>query len=281
MLKLLVHADDFGLSEQINTGILQAHLHGILTSTSLMANGAAFDHAMSICQSVSTLDVGIHLTLVEEQPILDTESVPSLVNEEGRFHRHATTFTKKYFMGKICLREVRNELEAQIRKVINRGVSVSHLDSHQHLHMLPQILRITVELARQYGIPAIRLPRERVRSYMLPGKGTIARFLQLVGLNLFCYLGRHADVRRTDHFVGFFYGGNLHKQHLHTVLQHLPHTGTCELMCHPGFDDPNTRYGHWQYHWSDELNALLDPAIASFLKSQGIRLISYHQLTNL
>jgi hopanoid biosynthesis associated protein HpnK len=278
MCRLIVHADDFGLSERVNEGILYAHRHGILTSTSLMANGYAFEQAIDICRAIPTLDVGIHLMLVEGPPILSADTVPSLVGAAANLHQHAKIFTKKYFRGQIRLREVRDELEAQIIRVMSQGVSISHLDSHQHLHMLPQILRMTVELAKAYGIPAIRFPYERVHLYMLKGKEAVSRGFQLLVLNMFCRLGRKAIRLRTDHFTGFFFGGHLHKQHLQELLCYLPPTGTCELMCHPGLDDPYTRYGHWGYHWSDELGALIDPEVADWLQQKGVQLISYRQL---
>ncbi len=279
--KLIVHADDFGLSEKINDGILHAHRHGILTSASIMANGKAIEHAMRICRSVPTLDVGVHLTLVEELPVLPREQIPSLVNGEGRFHRHAMTFLKKYVTGRIRLPDVRRELEAQVKKVLGYGISVSHLDSHQHLHILPQILSITVALAREYGIPAIRLPYETPRFYMLGSREIFSRLPQLLGLNLFCRLGEKTIPLRTAHFVGFFFGGNLQKKNLHKALQCLPSAETCELMCHPGLEDAITPYRHWRYHWAEELLALTDPKIADFLSAKGIRLISYRQLANL
>jgi hopanoid biosynthesis associated protein HpnK len=279
--KLIVHADDFGLSEKVNDGILHAHLHGILTSASVMANGRAFEHAIRICRSVPTLDVGVHLTLVEEPPVLPREQIPSLVNGEGRFHRHAMTFLKKYVAGRIRLTEVRRELEAQIERVASSGIGISHLDSHQHLHILPQILNLTVDLAGEYGIPAIRLPYETPRFYMLGSRKTFSRLPQLLGLNLFCQLGRKAIPLRTAHFAGFFFGGNLQKKNLHKALQFLPSTETCELMCHPGLEDEYAAYRHWRYHWAEELLALTDPEIADFLSARGIRLISYRQLANL
>jgi chitin disaccharide deacetylase len=141
--------------------------------------------------------------------------------------------------------------------------------------MLPQILRITVELAKEYGIPAVRLPREVVRIYMLKRKGSVAKVLQLSILNLLCRLGKSALLLHPDHFVGFFFGGNLHKRNLQKLLQHLPPTGTTELMCHPGLDDPSTHYSHWGYHWSEELCALVDSEITDFLRQQEIQLISY------
>jgi hopanoid biosynthesis associated protein HpnK len=278
MLKLIVHADDFGLSKQTNDGILKSHLDGILTSTSLMANGAAFDHAVSLCSKVPTLDVGLHLTLVEELPILDPHHVASLVDRQGKLCRHATVFTTRYFAGRIDFDEVRAEMEAQIQKVRSHGLRISHLDSHQHVHMLPEILRITVALARKYGINVVRFPREALQPYMLRAPWGIPRVGQLLWLRFLCSSGRHAEVFRTDHFVGFFFGGKLDKERLRIVLDYLPRTGTCELMCHPGLDDPATRYAHWGYHWPDELNALLDPDIADFLRSRCVSLTSYRDL---
>lgn len=281
MLRLIVHADDLGLSARVNEGILQAHRCGILTSASIMANGSASDHAVSICRTLPTLDVGIHLTLVEEQPSLTPDAVPSLVDPAGKLHPHATTFMKKYLAGGIRLEEVGSELEAQIQKVISHGITVSHLDSHQHLHMLPQILNITIRLAGRYGIPVIRLPREPVQLYMFAGTRALPRVLQLMLLNTFCYLGKNRILRRPDHFVGFRFSGRLDKNNLQTLLQSLPCAGTCELMCHPGLEDPDCRYRHWGYHWQEELSALLDPEISDILRQKDIRLVSYRQLHNL
>lgn len=278
MLKLIVNADDLGLSEAVNEGILEAHLNGILTSASVMANGVAFEHAIRLCRSVPSLDVGIHLTLVEEEPLSAATATSTLVDAGGRLHRHASIFTKKYVAGKIHLQDVWSELEAQIKKVLSRGIEISHLDSHQHLHMLPQIRHITIALANKYNIPAIRVPREHLRPYMLRRAGGISRLCQLFVLNAFCQLGRKTPARRTDHFVGFFFGGNLHKENLHTVLQSLPTSGTCELMCHPGLDDQHTLYGHWHYNWSAELDALTDQKIVEFIRQKDIQLTSYRDL---
>jgi hopanoid biosynthesis associated protein HpnK len=281
MLKLIVHADDFGLSERINEGIRQAHLNGILTSASLMASGPAFEQAVGICRTVPTLDVGVHLTLVGERPVLDPQTVPTLVDERGLFPRHATVFARQYFRNKFSLPEIRAELEAQIKKVLSHGISISHLDSHQHVHMLPQLLAITVDLARQYRIPCVRFPHETVRSFMWGGPAAFSRVAQLLGLRFFCYLGRRASIARANHFAGFFHGGKLNRENLKRVLEHLPLTGTCELMCHPGLDDPATPYGHWHYCWADELSSLTDPESADFLRRRGIKLISYRELPSL
>jgi len=278
MLKLIVNADDFGLSETVNEGILKAHEAGVLTSASIMANGAAFEHAVSICRRIPSLDVGIHLTLVEEEPVVKANQVRSLVDATGRLHRSAATFTRRYFAGKIRLQELQCELEAQICKVMSSGIAVSHLDAHQHLHMLPQVLEITTKLAKKYGIEAIRFPREAIRSYMFKGEGAVRRLLQLLVLTTFCHLGKNMTAVRTDHFLGFFFGGKLNKDSLHQLIKSLPTNGSCELMCHPGCEDTMTRYAHWRYHWSSELAALTDSETAELLRQSGVTLISYRQL---
>jgi len=287
MLRLIVNADDLGVSEKINDGIVYAHLNGIVTSTSIIACGSAFEHAISVCRETPTLDMGIHLTLVEERPILDPALIPSLVDSEGTMHRDASIFAKKLLLGKIRLGEVRLELEAQIDQVLSLGMPVSHFDSHDNLHVLPGIARITGELAEKHGIPAIRYPRERLRSYMFRqrgavsrGDGAVSRILQSMALAFFCQVGeKRLSALQTDYCAGFFFGGNLNKLNLLKVLGNLPSVGTCELMCHPGFDDPDPRFGHWGYHHEDELDALTDPEISAFLQNRDVELISYRQIT--
>ena len=221
--RLIVHGDDFGLSHKVNQGILRAHCDGILTSTSVLANGAAFEEAMALSREVPTLDLGIHLTLTEEWPVLPRDAIASLVDTQGRFYNHAMTFIKRYISGQISVEEIRRELDAQVRKVLSHGVPVSHLDGHQHIHMLPAIRRITIELAKEYAIPAVRLPRERLQAYMFVEKRFCLRLLPLLALNVLCVLGTNLEVLRADHFVGFLFGGRLNRKNMKTVLEHLPY----------------------------------------------------------
>jgi hopanoid biosynthesis associated protein HpnK len=275
--KIVVHADDFGISERINDGILQAHCHGILTCASIIANGEAFGHAVALARSTPSLDIGIHLTLIEEKPLSKPADIPTLVNSHGNFHPHVTHFARRYLAGRINLQEVRKELEAQVQKVFAAGLVPSHFDSHQHVHVLPGILKIVLELSQKYGVQSIRLPREAG----LLGKMRrvpFTRVVQAMVLNAFCRMANGRIQRRTDSFAGFLYGGNLNKENLLNVLKHLPRHGTCEIMCHPGLEGPGSRYGHWQYHWLDELDALLDAEIKQFVHDEGIQLISWREL---
>jgi hopanoid biosynthesis associated protein HpnK len=283
-LKLIVHADDFGLTERINEGILLAHQHGIVTSASIMANGEAFEHAVALAHSTPTLDVGIHLTVIEEKPLLSSDEIPTLTALDGRFHRHALQFVKRYLLGRIDLQEIRKELEAQVRKVLATGLIPSHFDSHQHVHILPEILNVVLELSRKYHIPAIRFPREaaifgKMRSLPLRGV-SLTRMAQMLVLNVFCQIANEKVERRTEAFTGFLFGVKLDKLNLWKILRHLPKEGTCEIMCHPGLDETNSRYAHWRYGWSAELNALTNDAIAQFIRAEGIQLISYRELAD-
>jgi hopanoid biosynthesis associated protein HpnK len=278
--RLIVHADDFGLSEKVNEGILKAHLEGIVTSTSLMACGEAFGHAVEVVRSTPTLDVGVHLTLTGEAPISDCSDVPTLLAEDGRFHAHAVAFIKRYLSGKIRLNEVEKELDAQIRRVLDNGIKVSHLDGHQHIHMLPAVRDRVGALARKYSIPAIRYPSERIGLYMLREKLGAGRLLQLVGLNVFCAMARTSGAAAPNRFFGFFFGGNLTRENLLQILARLPAAGTCELMCHPGVWDSHSRYSHWGYSWQAELDALTSREVKDHLRAAGIELISYTGLSS-
>ncbi len=276
--KLIVHADDFGLSEKINEGILEAHRNGILTSTSIMSVGTAFDHAIQLSRSTPTLDIGIHLTLIEEEALSNKEDITTLLDNNGRFYGHAVSFMKRYFLGKVSLDEVRRELDAQIQKVLNNSIEISHLDSHQHIHMLPGIRRIVGELAKKYSIPSIRYPKERLKSYMLNEKHSLSRLVQLLALNTFCSVANTSGSKRPDYFFGFFFGGNVSEENLRKVLKNLPANGACELMCHPGDYDADCRYDHWEYRWQDELKALTNQGVKDLLERKGVKLISYADL---
>ena len=278
--KLIVHADDLGLSEKVNQGIVKAHLEGIVTSASLMAVGAAFKHAVQLARSTPTLDIGVHLTLTGEAPVSKPADIPSLSNPDGRFHSHANAFAKQYLLGKISLGEVRQELDSQIRKAMDQGLAISHLDGHQHIHMLPGIRRVVGELAKQYAIPSIRYPMERLHPYMLREKHGAGRLIQLLALNTFCTIARTADAQRPDTFVGFFFGGNLTEENLIKVLKHLPAKGVCELMCHPGLHDDDSRYMHWGYPWQSELDALTSQTVKTLLQNMGVELTPYSALTH-
>jgi predicted glycoside hydrolase/deacetylase ChbG (UPF0249 family) len=275
-MRLIVHADDFGISESVNHGIVDAHRRGIVTSTSVMANGAAFEHAVALTKEHPTLDVGVHLTLTEEKPV--GPAAAGLVDASGRFPPHVLKFAARHAAGRIPLDAVRTELDAQIRRVLDRGIAVSHLDGHQHVHVLPGIARLVAELAKAHGIRTVRYPAERVRGYMLRNLGSARRVAEQVALAVCCALSPLGELKRIDDFVGFYFGGRLNEANLATVLAGLPPGRTAELMCHPGDDDPRGRYRHWDYSWAAERDALSSPRIRDLVLARGVQLISYRDL---
>lgn len=275
---LIVHADDFGLASWVNRGIVQAHRDGIVTSTSLMATGQAFVEAVDLARDLPSLDLGVHLTLTEELPAADPAQVGSLLDQSGCLHRHALTFARRLTVGAIDLAQVRLELSAQICRVVAACGPVSHLDGHQHVHMLPGIRGIVGDLAREHGIPCIRYPRERPASYMLRDAASPGRLAQLALLNACCAAGGRPALAAPGAFFGFHHGGRLDSDALSRIIAALPSGRVSELMCHPGQTPDAETYDHWGYRWQDELRALTAPGLAASLRLRGINLLSYRDL---
>jgi hopanoid biosynthesis associated protein HpnK len=268
---LIVNADDFGIAEAVNDGIVAAHDRGIVTSASVMATGPAFEHAVALARSRPRLAVGVHLVLTEHAPLAGS-SVPSLTDANGRFPRHATALARRQLRRRAVAADVRRELDAQIRRVREAGLAITHLDGHQHVHVLPGIAQIVAELAAQHRIAAVRYPVERVRGYMLRSAKNLKRLAEQVALRLICARSPLAPLRRSDDFVGFYFGGRLDERNLTTVLETLPRDGTVELMCHPG--DERMHAADWSYGWAAERDALTSPRIRALLAARGVQLIA-------
>jgi predicted glycoside hydrolase/deacetylase ChbG (UPF0249 family) len=273
-LKLIVNADDFGIAEAVNHGIVDSHDRGIVTSTSLMATGPAFEHAVALARTRLRLAVGVHLVLTEHRPVIGAAAAASLVGPDGRFAPHLAQLLRRQLRGRIALAEVRLELDAQITRVRDAGIAISHLDGHQHVHVLPGVARIVAELAAAHGIRAVRYPAERVRGYMLGRLQYARRVAEQAALGVFCAVSPLKRLRRSDHFVGFYFGGRLDEANLATVLAGLPPGRTVELMCHPGGEDMRDGSG-WQYQWAAERDALTSRRIRDLVAERGMELVSY------
>ena len=142
MKRLIVNADDWGLTPGVNRGIVRAFQHGIVTSASLLVTGSAFEDAVALARDFPALDVGLHLALVEEQAVLPPEALPTLVDKTGRLPRTKGEFFKRALLGRISWDEVEREIAGQIARFQQTGLRLSHLDSHQHLHMFPPVFQI-------------------------------------------------------------------------------------------------------------------------------------------
>jgi len=278
MLKLIINADDFGLSKRVNDSILKSFETGILRSASLLANGKFFYDAVEIINANPELDVGVHLTLVGGSPILDAAKVSSIVNRDGNFYEHAFNFSVKYFANRVSLKEVKSELSAQIEKILDYGIKISHIDSHQHLHILPKIFDLTVKLADHYKIKFIRFPKERLCRYMLRDLRYFPRIIQMASLNFFCFIIKDRKFNKTNSFVGFFWGGKMNKKKLLTIINNLPEDGICELMCHPGFTEDSARFSARAYRRVEEMNALTDSEVVKLLNKRKIEITCFNAL---
>lgn len=278
--RLIVNADDLALHPLVNRAVFRAHREGIVTSATILAGGTAFSDAVNSLKDHPSLGVGIHLCLVDQKPVTDPQKIPSLVNFEGRLWKDYSVFLKRYLSGRINKSEVRIELESQIKKALDRGIQLTHMDSHQHLHILPGLTPIFAEIGRKYGMKKVRIPRE---SISLPEKssskvrnlqGWIVARLAEKSRRVFYQAG----LSSTDNFFGFSTGGNMSKE---TWLKLIPALlpGITEVMVHPGEENSTLKSATGvSYHWVEETAALTDPEILSLLEKEGIQRIHYGDL---
>ena len=281
MKQLIINADDLGLTSGVNRGILRAFQDGIVTSASLLVTGSAFEEAVTLARQNRELDVGLHLTLVEERAVLGRQALPTLVDETGRFPRTSGEFFRRAVLGRISWDEVEREVAAQIARFQKAGLRLSHINSHQHLHMFPPVLQIVRRLTRKMDNVWIRNPAGPWRKS--PGV-RMGRWLQQLGLNLTCLSAQRLHgllLPQMPHgMYGFEVSGRLTRSALEQILRKIP-DGLYELICHPGEDDAETRtrYSHWGYRWAEELEALTARETRVVLQEQGIVLTSFVRST--
>jgi chitin disaccharide deacetylase len=269
--QLIVTADDVGLHRGMNAGAVEAHRRGIVTACSVVANGAAFEDAVSRLRECPDLDTGLHLTLVEERPVEPAAAVPSLVGANGRFPKSFRGFVARYAVGRIHLRDVERELAAQIEKALAAGLRPVHLNGHQHLHVLPAVFEAVLRLAELYGIPYVRTPLDVRRGLASPVRRASIGVLNRFGLSA-RRAAREAGVFTSDRTVGIAEAGHLTTSILLTVMDRAE--GLTELVCHPGLGgDEIARAYDWGYFWDRETAALCDPKVRETLIARGIELI--------
>lgn len=274
-MKLIVTADDVGLHEGMNAGAARAHLEGIVTSCSVVANGAALADAVARLADCPRMSVGAHLALVEERPVSDPRAISSLVDAEGRFFRNFKVFAARYALGRIRIEEVERELRAQIEKLIGEGLTLTHLNGHQHLHALPAIFGVVRSLAEEYGIGYVRIPCEAAV------RGTSAtRAISMRVLNVFGETARRRmSPGRTVTTMGIADAGHLNAERFISMIDRM--SGDAELVCHPGIDDVSIgRTYDWGYEWDEETRTLCDAEVIRALADRGIALIRPEEAGN-
>lgn len=285
-MKVIFNADDFGLTPAINAGILEAYDRGLLRSASLIVTGEAAEDAAAAARARPALDLGLHITLIEERPALPPAQIPSLV-VDGRFHHRRSILFLRYVLRRWNVAEAQAEIMTQWDRMRGFGLKPSHLNGHQHLHLLPRLFPFVIALAQRRGI---RFVRGRF-SDPLTATGSLARKISSIAINKLSELNwtrLSASARRAMMpftTVGFVHaGGALSTPHLLSMLDHLrrdPGQGIVEVMLHPGHrcGETERKYGHWQYHWESDLSLLLDSALAEALFRRGIEVTSFRELS--
>lgn len=243
--QLIVTADDVGLHPGMTEGAIRAHREGIVTACSVVASGAAFDDAVARLRDKPSLEVGVHLALVEERSLTGL-----------RMPKKYTSFAPLYVLRAISLRDIERELRAQVERVLAAGLRVTHLNGHQHLHLLPRIFGVVTRLAREFSVPYVRIVDDH---------GGAARPLSMSLLSL---LGRRARASFTnDRTIGVSVAG-----HLDDVVPLLDHVeGVTELVTHPGVSVSGY---DWGYAWDAETRALCAPGLREELARRGIELVT-------
>jgi predicted glycoside hydrolase/deacetylase ChbG (UPF0249 family) len=247
MKRLIVNADDFGLTENVNRGILDAYRDGILTSTTLLANGMAFESAVAASKQFRRLGIGVHLNLTEGLPVADASLIPTLVDRGGRLHLTPPRLWAGIALGQVSLSDIEVELRAQVMKVTHAGIRPTHFDGHKHVHVLPRISEIVIRLAREFRVPAVRCPFEHnphpsnpSQNRMLSGISTFKQYLVGLAVSKLARSFREKLAREGLLSSSYFYGinqtGFLNAAAIREILKNLP-PGTSELMCHPGYRD--------------------------------------------
>ena len=263
---LIVNADDFGFTRGVNAGIVEAHTRGILTATTLMANGDAFEDAVRLAKETPSLDVGCHLVLIGGKSVVTDLDLPA----------SPAALVRAVIAGRIRIYE---ELAAQVRKIAAAGIAPTHLDTHKHTHLLPPVLDAVARISAETGIRWVRAPFDAKLNYRA------SRKKRFVGGALRLLRGRTASVlrrhgcRSTDYFAGFQITGRFTAADLIALFAELSE-GSTEFMCHPGYLDEELHGAPTRLKQSraDELAALTAVETRAAISRYGIRLVRYRDL---
>ena len=281
--RLIVAADDFGLSAGVNAGIIRAHRDGILTDASLMVNGQAFAEAVELARAHPTLSVGLHLMLVQGRCAAPPASIPLLAGPDGMFGNAPIWSGMRFFFTPGLRAQLRREITAQLDRFTATGLTLSHLDGHLTIHMHPTVLDIVIDVADQYGMRAVRLPREPLAPALRYDRRHLLR--KLFEATAFAALSRwarprlaRAGLRHPDRMFGLHQTGHVCEDYVLAVLAALP-AGINELYCHPAVvDDEARRWRPADYASEQELAALTSARVRAAIGRAGIELITYRDL---
>jgi chitin disaccharide deacetylase len=288
--RLIVNADDFGFTAGVNRAIVEAHTRGIVTSSTLMASGPAFEDAVRLAKETPRLDVGCHLVLIDGEPVLDAgrpSTITSLRSGKSRFRDGLKWFAARALTGRMDATEIEAETNAQIRKIQSTGICVSHVDSHKHTHLFPAVLAPVLRAAQACGVRAIRNPfgprKPLTATELWARPGLWTRYTEVRVLHAlagkFRDAARRQGVVTPDGTLGIVVTGALDEKLFRAIAAIIPE-GTWEFVCHPGYNDADLQRANTRLRESreTELRVLTLPEAKRLLEAEGIALISYREL---
>jgi hopanoid biosynthesis associated protein HpnK len=284
--RLIINADDFGLTAGVNRAIREAHTDGILTSATLMANGVAFTNAVALARSLPQLSIGCHVVLVDGSPVLAPAQIPSLMGGEqwSSFRQNLSKFAVLSISNCINGDEIEAEVTAQIRKLQLAGIAVTHIDTHKHTQVFPNVLRPLLRSAKACGVRAVRNAFEPVRISLLAERPSLwkrisqVKFLSSLA-RTFHKAVREAGMFSPDGTLSIAATGVLDRRLFRLLLENLPE-GTWEFVSHPGYHDAELETVRTRLRESraEELKLLTSPEAREIVSKNGIELISYREL---
>jgi predicted glycoside hydrolase/deacetylase ChbG (UPF0249 family) len=285
MKRLIINADDFGLAPGVNRAIVELQQAGALSSTTLMATGPYFSPAVYMAFAQPGLAVGCHVVLVDGSPCLRPVEVPSLLDprDSSTFRMTVGRFVSDLLRGRIRGKEIEAEAIAQIRRIQSSGLTVSHIDSHKHLHAFPRVLAPLLRAARHCGVHCVRNPFEPRWSLRATRTGGTVRRLQVQLMRsqrrTFCRLTREHAMCTADGSIGLLATGVLDDAVLRSLLRAMPE-GTWELVCHPGYIDSALEQARTRLRAERETerNALLEVIPEALRNDEELKLIDFHRL---
>jgi hopanoid biosynthesis associated protein HpnK len=277
MSYLIINADDFGFSDDVNTAIIQAHEEGILTSTSLMVTGDAAQNAIALAKNHPHLAVGLHLVLVCGKSVLPPAQIPHLVDSQGNFSDNPTQAGLNYQFNQATRAELRLEIAAQLEKFRDSGLNLSHVDGHLHLHVHPVILNILTEFAAEFQIKFIRLPSEELTKNLKIDRRNL--LIKIVWSIVFGQLRNYGEsllkahnIKFADRVYGLLQTGNMSEEYLLSLIPQIE-AELVEIYAHP--TSVNTKINN---SGEIELKALLSERVREILSIKGFELSNYNQL---
>jgi hopanoid biosynthesis associated protein HpnK len=278
---LIVTADDFGLALPVNEAIERAHRDGILSTASLMVAAPQTADAVERAHKLPSLRVGLHVVLVNGRPILPPKRVPHLIDNRGNFATNLFAAGIRYFFTPRIRSELEAEIRAQFAAFAATGLHLDHVNAQNHFHVHPTVLSLLIKVGREYGVRAVRIPREPFwPSWLAMRNGAAARLANAAFLAPWLTLMRRrlrrAGIVSNDYIFGMHDSGHMTAKRVYALLQHLP-PGTSELYVHPA---THTWPGAFprDYEFAAEFRALIDPDVCRAVRELNIRPTTFTQL---